>query len=204
MAGLQMPESAREFASQWHQRGLPFVFARQHGKADTLRLGLTRPGVGSRQRIELRVPRHALARSAPAPALADMVTHAPPDWQQDLLQLARALHSVDLNTRAYGSLVTQAVSGEPCLRQESDVDLLIECRGRAEALTALSILSDAHDWISLRLDGEIRLHGRWAVAWRELAAALASGGRQVMAKCDYEVRLVDPDALLDGLLPTQS
>lgn len=199
-AELPITDAAREFVHQWRQRDLPFVFARQPGNTEYVRLGVTRPGLGPRQRIELHVPRYAIARSAPPPPLMEMVIHAPPDWQQDLLWLARTLHQVGLDTRTYGSLVTQAFSGEECLRQESDVDLLVECRSRAEASTALSLLSDADGRPHVRLDGELRLYGRWAVAWRELAAALATGGGEVMAKCDDEIRLVDADALLDGSL----
>lgn len=199
-AELRIVDSAREFVHQWRQRDLPFVFARQPGNAEYARLGVTRPGLGPRQRIELHVPWHAIIRSAPPPPLMEMVAHAPLDWQQDLLWLARTLHQVGLDTRAYGSLVTQAFSGEACLRQESDVDLLVECRSRAEALTALSLLSDASGRPHVRLDGELRLYDGWAAAWRELASALAAGGGEVMAKCDDEIRLVDVDALLNGSL----
>jgi phosphoribosyl-dephospho-CoA transferase len=159
-----------------------------------LRLGFTLPGTGVRRRVGLRVPRAAIAAHQPPPALEAVVGFAPETWRGSLEALALALRGAGLFPRAYGSLVTQAVSGETCLRPDSDIDLLIDCGSRDEALAALAILARHGDGPP-RIDGEIRMADGRAVAWRELALALDAGG-QVLVKSDTDLHLLSPEAFL--------
>ena len=72
---------------------------------------------------------------------------------------------------------------------------------RARAIDALRILdpfADTHP----RIDGELRVGG-WAVAWRELAAAV-DAGRSVLAKSDGAVRLMAADEFLDAVHRVQT
>jgi phosphoribosyl-dephospho-CoA transferase len=184
----------------WAHRRLPLVVGRQDGQPGGLRLGFTLPGKGPRRRVAVRVPRDAILVHGAPPPLEDMLAFAPADWQPRLEEAALAFQRVGLTSRVYGSLVTQAFSGEACLRPDSDIDLLIDCRGRADALAALSVLA-RHGEGRPRLDGELRLPHGWAVAWRELARSLAAGG-QVLAKSDTDLQLMSPEDFLGATLPT--
>jgi phosphoribosyl-dephospho-CoA transferase len=178
----------------WVDRRLPLVVGRQDGQPGGLRLGFTLPGTGARRRVAVRAPRAAILVHGAPPPLEDMLPYGPEAWQAPLGQVARALRQAGLTPRVYGSLVTQAFSGETCLRPDSDVDILIDCASRDAAMVALEIL-DRHGEGSPRLDGELRMPHGWAVAWRELAQALVVGGR-VLAKSDSGLQLMSPEDFL--------
>ncbi|MFX7163564.1 phosphoribosyl-dephospho-CoA transferase MdcG domain-containing protein, partial [Acinetobacter baumannii] len=90
--------------------------------------------------------------------------------------------------RVYGSLLWQSLSGKPCLRDDSDLDLLFDLEDPAPLPALLALLRHADG--ALRLDGEIRC-GAHAVAWRELAAALdGRSPRRVLAKSDDGIVLI--------------
>ena len=183
----------------WAARHLPVVVGRQDGSPDGVRLGFTLPGTGPRRRIGVNAsPAAILVHGAP-PRLEDILVYAPPMWQPRLAQVARDLDEAGLTPRAYGSLVTQAFSGEACLRPGSDVDILIDCDNREAALAALDVLA-RHGEGPPRLDGELRMPSGWAVAWRELAQARTRGG-QVLAKSDSDLQLMSPDDFLGATLP---
>lgn len=181
----------------WLARGLPLVVGRQFGGAGGVRLGFTLPGIGHRRRVEVHAPRAAIVSHEPPPALYTVAGAAPEPWRTRLLAVAGAFREAGLVARAYGSLVTQALTGEACLRAASDVDLLLDCHSADEALAALELLRTFGDGPP-RLDGELRMPHGWAVAWRELENALASGD-SVLAKADDEVRLIGVEAFLDKL-----
>jgi len=184
----------------WVHRRLPLVVGRQDGQPDGLRLGFTLPGTGPRRRVAVRAPQAAILVHGAPPPLEDMLPYGPEAWQAPLGQVARALRQDGLTPRVYGSLVTQAFSGETCLRPDSDVDLLVDCPGRDEARAALAILARHGDGLP-RLDGELRMPHGWAVAWRELALALAVGCR-VLAKSDCGLQLMSPEDFLGFPIPT--
>lgn len=184
----------------WAARHLPLVVGRQDGHPDGVRMGFTLPGTGQRQRVGARVPRAAILVHGAPPRLEDMVVYSPLAWQAPLARVAYDLDEAGLTPRAYGSLVTQAFSGEACLRPDSDVDILIDCDSREAALAALDVLA-RHGDASPRLDGELRMPSGWAVAWRELALARARGG-QVLAKSDSDLQLMSPDDFLGATHPT--
>lgn len=190
--GLELAPADRDAVAAWQARRLPLVVGRQDGG---LRLGFTLPGTGARRRVGLRAPRAAIVAHEAPPALEVMLRFVPESWQGSLEALARALRGAGLRPRAYGSLVTQAVSGETCLRPDSDADVLIDCGSRDEALAALAILARHGDGPP-RIDGEIRMADGRAVAWRELARALDGGG-QVLVKSDTDLHLLSPQAFLD-------
>jgi phosphoribosyl-dephospho-CoA transferase len=197
---LEVAPADREAMEDWRARRLPLVVGRQDGQAGGLRLGFTLPGTGPRRRVGLRAPSAAILVHGTPPALEVMLRFAPEPWQPVLAALAQALRQAGLTPRVYGSLVAQAFSGETCLRPDSDVDLLLDCRHRDEARAALAILA-RHGEGTPRIDGEIRMADGRAVAWRELARALASGG-QVLAKSDTDLQLMSPEDLLGAPLIT--
>lgn len=192
---LEVSAGDRPLLADWLQRARPLVTGRREPGDARLRLGFTVPGVGTRRRVGVIAPRNTLVGHAPPPMLADLVESAPMSWRDTLLDLSAAMASAGHAVRAYGSLVNQHLSGQPCLRADSDLDVLVNCAHRAQAIDALRVLEgfgDGHP----RIDGELRIAG-WAVAWRELAGALGTK-RSVLTKSDTAVRLMAVDDFLDA------
>jgi phosphoribosyl-dephospho-CoA transferase len=179
----------------WVEHRLPLVVGRQDGQGasdDGLRLGFTLPGTGPRRRIGVRAPRRAVVDHIPAPLLEHMLAqaHAPAIWRTRTAGLTRDLGRSWLVAQAFGSLVTQAYTGELCIHAESDIDMLIQCRDRDDIDAALAALR-RHAGGSPRLDAELRMPHGGAVAWRELDQALLGGGTtRVLVKSDTGVRLL--------------
>lgn len=174
----------------WRKAGRPLVSARSDGlSADRLRLGLTLPGTGERRRVSLTAACADVERSTPPPPLASLLDALPAAHRPSLHAFAERCTGFGITPRVYGSLLWQSLSGKPCLRDDSDLDLLFDLEDPAPLPALLALLRHADG--ALRLDGEIRC-GAHAVAWRELAAALdGSSPRRVLAKSDDGIVLID-------------
>ena len=174
----------------WRKAGRPLVSARSDGlSADRLRLGLTLPGTGERRRVSLTAARADVDRSVPPPPLASLLDALPAAHRPSLHAFAERCTALRITPRVYGSLLWQSLSGKPCLRDDSDLDLLFDLEDPAPLPALLALLRHADG--ALRLDGEIRC-GAHAVAWRELAAALdGRSPRRVLAKSDDGIVLID-------------
>ncbi|MBE7212260.1 MAG: phosphoribosyl-dephospho-CoA transferase, partial [Gluconacetobacter diazotrophicus] len=113
-----------------------------------------------------------------------------------VLALGRTLGAVP---RVFGSALWQHLSGRPCLRPDSDLDLLW-CGGELSSPSAVdtlfAVLARLADG-SPRLDGELMLADGSGVQWRELAAA--SPGDEVLLKTADGVRLVQARTVRDRL-----
>ena len=198
--GFAMQPADGDVLRAWVDRRLPLVVGRQDGQSDGLRLGFTLPGIGPRRRVGVRAPRSAIFDHSPAPLLEHMLVqaHAPATWHTCTAELMRDLCRSWLVVQAFGSLVTQAYTGEPCIRAESDIDLLIECSDRKDIDAALAALR-RHAGGSPRLDAELRMPHGGAVAWRELDQALLGGGTErVLVKSDTSVRLLRVEQFLSA------
>jgi phosphoribosyl-dephospho-CoA transferase len=197
--GFAMQPADGNVLRDWVGRRLPLVVGRQDGQGDGLRLGFTLPGTGPRRRVGVRAPRGAIFDHSPAPLLEHMLAqaHAPATWHTRAAELMRDLCRSWLVAQAFGSLVTQAYTGEPCIRADSDIDLLIPCRDRGDIDAALFALR-LHAEGSPRLDAELRMPHGDAVAWRELDQALLGGGTtRVLVKFDTNVRLLRVEQFLN-------
>jgi len=190
--GVAMQPADGGLLRNWVDRRLPLVVGRQDGQGEGLRLGFTLPGTGPRRRVGVRAPRRAIADHRPAPLLEQMLgqTDVPAGWRACLAETAHELGRAGLRAQTFGSLVTQAYSGEPCIRAGSDADLLIPCRDRNDVAAAIAALR-RHGEGALRLDAELRMPHGGAAAWRELEQALSDGaGARVLVKFDTAVRLL--------------
>ncbi|WP_018409905.1 malonate decarboxylase holo-[acyl-carrier-protein] synthase [Methyloversatilis thermotolerans] len=182
-------DTADEVA-HWRAAGLPLVCARGDGlPGDRVRLGLTLPGIGTRRRVSLVAARADILRSAAPPPLASLADTLPAAFAAPMRALALQCGALGITPRVYGSLLWQWLSGEPCLRADSDIDLLFELDDAAALPALLVLLRNAGSL--MRVDGEVRC-GAHAVAWRELAAALdGNAPRRVLAKSDEGIALLD-------------
>lgn len=155
--------------------------------AATVFLGLAAPpdpASGAKLRLPLVVPaRHVARHSAPAPLEA--VVHAlPAGWQLPFARLREASAGLDL--RVFGSLALQALTGQPYLRDGSDIDLLFRPRSVVELDAGTLLLASFLG--ELPLDGEIVFPSGQAVAWKEWFTARAHTER-VLIKSQASVKL---------------
>lgn len=174
----------------WRRAGRPLVCARSDNlPTERVRLGLTLPGTRERRRVSLTAARADVERSTPLPPLDTLVDTLPTGHRPSLHAFAERCTVLGITPRVYGSLLWQSLSGKPCLRADSDLDLLFDLDHPAPLPALLALLRHADG--ALRLDGEIRC-GAHAVAWRELAAALdGRSPRRVLAKSDDGIVLID-------------
>ena len=190
-----------EHARNWVQQGRPLVVARQSdAEANQLNLGFTLPSAPLRTRISLRAPRTAIIRHARPLLLPDAIGHAPHSWRDGMSSLHELCTKAGTVARVYGSLSSQAYTGEIYVDTASDLDLLLEC-GEHTKLNELLAALQSFPAQTLRIDGEILAPTGWAVAWRELAAALRSATPcKVLAKSDCDARLISVEQFFNTTL----
>jgi len=142
------------------------------------------PASGAKLRLPLRLSSQHIVRHR-APLQLDAVAHAlPARWQASFGRLAEACAGLDL--RVFGSLALQALTGQPYLRDASDIDLLFRPCDAAELEKGLRLLASFLD--ELPLDGEIVFPNGHAVAWKEWLAADDHSAR-VLVKSQASVML---------------
>jgi phosphoribosyl-dephospho-CoA transferase len=188
----------------WARQRLPFVVTRQSGpvseNANQISLGLTLPSAPARTRVALCADRGAIIRHTRPLSLFDAMPHVPAGWRASLELVLLLAEKTRTAVRVYGSLSSQIFTGNSYLDAASDLDLLLECNADTNLHDLLGGLEDMPA-SGPRIDGEVMSQNGWAVAWRELAAALRTGmPRRVLAKSDCEVRLLDVDAFIQPVM----
>jgi phosphoribosyl-dephospho-CoA transferase len=193
-SGLFAEAEQSDFARDWVSRALPLVVARQSASlavpVHQIILGFTLPSAPMRTRVTLRADRAAIIRHSRPLPLTDAIKHAPQSWLPGLNSLTALIARTGTVARVYGSLSSEAYSGQPYLDAASDLDLLLECTHDTKLRELLLELENFPHALP-RVDGEVLSTSGWAVAWRELAAAVrADTPRQVLAKSDFDARLI--------------
>jgi phosphoribosyl-dephospho-CoA transferase len=184
---------AQALLAHWHTEQLPLVVCRQRiaDNAATLSLGLPAPLQWERRKLALELPLDAIARSGAFPLLRTIAL-SPADAAQvhDLLLHTDALQ---LDVRVYGSFGWQWLSGLPCVRDGSDLDVLVAVPNLETAGQVVWLLQGLQ--LACRVDGELVFPGGWAVAWREYAQLIAGKAAQVLVKHRSGAQLLDMVAL---------
>jgi len=163
-------EDVRSRVREWIVARRPFV-VRQQG-AQVLRtgpvaLGLPLPPNADKRRIALTVHRRMIRRVSRAPALADVVPHAPWHWRPPLARLHRRAEAIGITFRVFGSAAWQALTGVAYVTDASDVDLLWHPATPAQLTEGVAILDAWQRDSGIPADGEIIFGDDDAVAWRE-------------------------------------
>ena len=155
----------------WIAQGRALVATRRDPSiAAHCALGVALPLDRDRRRIALVVEPRAILRVAP-PLTLDAIDDAPTTWRPALSDLHDRMERQGGVFHVYGSLAWQAISGEPCVRADSDVDLLWTAGDVAQVERVLRLLEDWQRDTGLRADGELLLPRGDAVAWREIGSA---------------------------------
>jgi len=204
MSLLTLQGAHIEDVRNWIRNNWPLVVARQGDEAarlaGQLQLGITLPAAPSRTRIALRAPQAGIiSYSRPLP-LKDAIAYAPSVWHAHLTAVSAICTAHEVVARVYGSLSTQAFTRQNYLDAASDVDVLFECGKDTQLQTLFAELQALAD-TTPQLDGEVLAPNGWAVAWREVAAALQTPQpAQLLAKSYTATRLLDIAQLFDNSL----
>jgi phosphoribosyl-dephospho-CoA transferase len=163
------PELAGEpILADWARAGRPLVVRRPCcGDADGLiPVGLPLPPNHGKRRIALLLAPRDIIRSAPPPYLADAAPAAPAQWRETIDLLLELLP----DTRTFGSLAWQLLTGLAYLSDASDLDLLWPLSSARPAASLPLDIARIANRAPMRLDGEI-VGSIGGVQWRELTGA---------------------------------
>ncbi len=189
------PDLASEpIVAGWAHAGRPLV-VRRPACSDTAGLvpvGLPLPPSHGKRRIAVSLATTDIVASAPPPLLADAASAAPAAWHATIEKLLELLPE----TRTYGSLAWQHLTGLPYLSDSSDLDLLWPLSSADQVGTLLSDLARIAKQAPMRLDGEIT-GPAGGVQWRELTGADAD---EVLVKGERGVTTTTRAAFLAGLV----
>ena len=189
---LRSPHDARtcDALGDWIAKGRPAVARRRDASADDdCALGIALPLARGRARIAFIVGARAVVRVAQPLRLDEVIASAPRAWQAALHDLVLRGGRTGTSFHVYGSLAWQHITSEACVTPDSDVDLLWTARDVPHIERTLVLLAEwERAWehaSGLRADGELRLPGGGACAWRELV----SRPERVLVKTDDGVAM---------------
>jgi len=179
----------------WARAGLPLVVRRPAcgDAAGLIPLGLPLPPLYGKRRIALALAPGDIVEHAPPPLLSDAATLAPPEWHETIDRLLRLCPE----TRTFGSLAWQCLTGLPYLSDGSDLDLLWPLSSAGQANTLPSDIGEIARQAPVRLDGEI-VGAAGGVQWREL---IGDDGGEILVKGRVAVHTMTRAAFLSGALP---
>lgn len=152
----------------WARASRPLVVRRPacNDPAGMIPLGLPLPPSHGKRRIAFALAPGDIIASAPPPSLADAAAAAPARWRETIGLLLLLLPE----TRTFGSLAWQHLTGLPYLSDSSDLDLLWPLSSARQADTLPSDIGRIANQAPMRLDGEI-VGRAGGVQWRELIGA---------------------------------
>jgi phosphoribosyl-dephospho-CoA transferase len=187
------PELAREpIIEGWARAGRPLIVRRPScsDAAGMIPLGLPLPPSHGKRRIAVALAPGEIVTSAPPPSLADAAAAAPCPWRETIDLLLQLLPE----TRTFGSLAWQHLTGLPYLSDGSDLDLLWPLSSARQAGTLPSDIAWIANQAPMRLDGEI-VGAAGGVQWRELTG---TDENKVLVKGPLGVHSTTRAAFLSG------
>ncbi len=180
--------SGHPLLKDWADNGWPLI-ARSpvcDDMAEMIPLGLPLPPAHGKLRLSFRFPAHHIVRTAPPPRLADAVCTAPAHWHE----VIAAILALDAETRCFGSLAWQHLTGLAYLSPASDLDLLWQAETSDRMSHLACALAGIAGALPVRIDGEFVSPAGRAVQWREWQSAAPEllvksiAGVQLMARAD--------------------
>ncbi|MFM9926311.1 malonate decarboxylase holo-[acyl-carrier-protein] synthase [Variovorax sp. H27-G14] len=161
----------------WAQRGWPLIVRRrlpgERGDASWLPLGLPLPPSAGKRRLALQVQARHIASVSALPQLCEVVTSAPRAWHPALRQLLAVGDRFGVQTRVFGSLAWQWLTGLDYLSRGSDIDLTWTLPASECIEEFLAAVADIDGAAPMRVDGELLRSDGVGVNWRELHARSA-------------------------------
>ena len=153
---------------------------------------------GRKYRLALTLPKLPQVITAPL-ALADLIPQLPKAIQEYTQKFIDRCSHLECDVHVYGSFANQYFTGLPFVRPTSDLDILIV----AHSDNISQILLEVEDFnlcansvVDLKVDGEIRLHGRNDISFNELIHAIMFDIPTVLVKTLHDIELQKIDVLL--------
>jgi phosphoribosyl-dephospho-CoA transferase len=188
-AALTTPlaDEGRAALEEWLAHGRACVARRRDADArpDVACLALALPLAQDRRRIAFAVERSAVTRVDAPLSIDEVVASAPAHRRPALTALSDEARALATPLFAYGSFAWQSISGEACVKETSDLDVLWDARAADQVALMIAAIERCEASHGLRIDGEVRFPDGAAVAWRELSATTA----RVLVKRDGGVAL---------------
>lgn len=181
---------AQSLLNHWHTQQLPLVVCRQRVPQNlqtpqTLSLGLPAPLRWERRKLALEVAPADVERVGEFPLLT--VGLLGPADAAALQHFLQHLAALQVPARVYGSYGWQQLTGLPCVRDGSDLDLHIAVPDMDIAGQVVWLLRGLH--LACRVDGELLFPDGQAVAWREYAQLIGGRVERVLVKHHGGVQL---------------
>ncbi len=162
-----------EALAVWVNAGRPVV-GRASGACDVsfpeglAPLGLTLLPLARKRRLAFAAPRDAVLRTSPPLSVAEVLAvlpHAHRKTAESVIRISGPLH---VTSHVYGSAFWSHASGQACMTDSSDLDLVFVSPTRQHTMSLLDQLTALDSQSPIRLDGELQLADGAAVSWREL------------------------------------
>jgi len=184
--GRNGDDELRACLQLWADGNLPLVVTRQprparDGEPLPVALGLSAPALFNGRRVALQVPPAQIAWFGEFPLLAETAQLLPRAARPRLDAMGRALATLGVKARVYGSVGWQQMTGLKYMHEQSDLDLWLAVGSANEADAAAQVLL-RHAPARPRLDGELLFVDGSAVAWREWLAWRTGACRSLMVK----------------------
>ncbi len=165
-------EADCERALLWQAAGRPFVVTRRRDASSAVGLGFCTTDARHPELRPRRVAAHAdvslVAGLALPPTLEEIARCPVAVTRSDSFsRLGNAADAAGIAIRIYGSWMWQALTGERHVHEASDLDVLIDVAGAAEADRVAAFLAEIEPSLAFRLDGELSFAGMGDVNWRE-------------------------------------
>ena len=178
--GRAWDAQAQSILAYWHATQLPCVVCRQRvpESPHSISLGLPAPLRWERRKLALDVVAEDIERIGEFPLLKPGLlgpTDAAP--LQNFLHHLAMLH---VPARVFGSYGWQQLTGLPCVRDNSDLDLHIAVPDMDTAGQVVWLLRGLY--LTCGVDGELLFPNGHAVAWREYAQLIGGKVEQVLVK----------------------
>jgi phosphoribosyl-dephospho-CoA transferase len=151
--------------ADWADKRWPLIL-RSAGCQDIgagIPLGLPLPPLHGKLRLSFEFSSDAVARTSPPPLLADAMSAAPATWRESIMEVVLG----DPDTRCFGSLAWQCLTGLPYLSKTSDLDLLWDVASPGEASALATRIAHIALRAPMQIDGELLTPKGLAVQWRE-------------------------------------
>jgi len=187
-------------ARRWIGEGRPLVATRQGGSEDTVALGLALRQRDRVTRVACTVALHDVLRRRDPIGVEEAARVLDAADAAALARFASAIGGHASQLGVYGSTAWDFFAGPGYRHAQSDVDVICDVASPAGLAGCLAAFCDGTHYFRSRLDGEIRVTGGHAVAWRELHEACVVGDGVVLAKNERDVALL---ALHRVLAPLQ-
>ena len=183
------PIVAPVLLDEWADRGWPLI-ARASVCCDIagqVPLGLPLPPEHGKRRLFFECSREIIVRTTRPLRLVEAAATAPAPWRKTIA----AILALAPETRCFGSLAWEHLTGLAYLSSGSDLDLLWEIGAGDQADGLCSALAAIAADAPLNIDGELVAPNGQAVQWREWH----SGGPGLMVKTTGGVQLTWRDRL---------